>query len=174
MGYQGGVPTTRDAPPGTEEPKRFRPQLRYELIGCGLHGHELVGTDARHLREQDALFAREGSGLRWYRCLRCDSWLPLPPPEKPTRDHPPERDEIAVPLRGRPLRDRYVLRAIAIDRAIHVVLLAALAIVIFAFARHEPALRRLYLRVLNDLQGGAGGPITTSSASFLDRIRHFF
>ena len=32
--------------PGTEPPRRYRPRLRYELIGCGLHGHELLGTDA--------------------------------------------------------------------------------------------------------------------------------
>ena len=59
-------------PPGTERPRRYRPKLRYELIGCGLHGHELLGTDAAALRPQDDLFAREGGGLRWYRCLRCD------------------------------------------------------------------------------------------------------
>ena len=33
------------APPRTERPRRYRPKLRYELIGCGLHGHELLGTD---------------------------------------------------------------------------------------------------------------------------------
>ena len=46
-------------PPGTEEPRRFRPKLRYELIGCGLHGHEIVGMDAAALRAEDELFARE-------------------------------------------------------------------------------------------------------------------
>ena len=34
------------APPRTEPPRRYRPKLRYELIGCGLRGHELLGTDA--------------------------------------------------------------------------------------------------------------------------------
>jgi uncharacterized membrane protein (DUF2068 family) len=162
------------SPPGTESPQRFRPKLRYELIGCGLHGHELIGTDAAHLRDEDALFARESGGLRWYRCLRCDSWLPLPPPEQPSRDHPPERDEIELPLRGRPLRDRYVLRAIAVDRALHVVVLAALAVVIFVFANHKALLRREYFRVLDDLQGGAGGPVGGSSQGALTRLRHFF
>jgi hypothetical protein len=36
--------------PGTERPRRYPPRLRYELIGCGLHGHELLGTDAAALR----------------------------------------------------------------------------------------------------------------------------
>lgn len=49
--------------PGTEDPRRLRPSLRYELIGCSLHGHELLGTDARRLRQTDALFAREAEYL---------------------------------------------------------------------------------------------------------------
>ncbi|MEA2506572.1 MAG: hypothetical protein QOH48_1190 [Actinomycetota bacterium] len=164
----------QENPPGTEATKRFRPKLRYELIGCGLHGHELVGTDARNLRPQDALLAREGGGLRWFRCLRCDSWLPLQAPEHPAREHPPERDQIELPLRGRPLRDRYVLRTIAVDRAIHVLVLTVLAVLIFAFAKHETTLRRDYLKIMDVLQGGAGGPVTSSGSSALARLRHFF
>ena len=71
-------PSPHVAAPGTERPRRFRPKLRYELIGCGLHGHEILGTDAAALRAEDELFARDSGGLRWYRCLRCDSWLALP------------------------------------------------------------------------------------------------
>jgi uncharacterized membrane protein (DUF2068 family) len=168
------VKEAAENPPGTEDTQRFRPKLRYELIGCGFHGHELVGTDARQLRDQDALFARESGGLRWFRCLRCDSWLPLPPPVHPARDHPPARDELELPLRGRPLRDRYVLRAIAIDRAIHVLVLVALAVIIFTFARHKAMLRHDYFRILDDLQGGAGGPIGGSNTGALTRLRHFF
>src|SRR6185437_2880067 len=78
-------PSPHVAAPGTERPRRFRPKLRYELIG---------------------------GGLRWYRCLRCDSWLALTPPEHPARKYPPARDEIMLPLRGKPLRDRYILRLI--------------------------------------------------------------
>ena len=74
-------PSPHVAAPGTERPRRFRPKLRYELIGCGLHGHEILGTDAAALRAEDELFARDSGGLRWYRCLRCDSWLALTPPE---------------------------------------------------------------------------------------------
>jgi uncharacterized membrane protein (DUF2068 family) len=144
------------------------------LIGCGLHGHELVGTEAAHLREEDALVARESGGLRWYRCLRCDSWLPLGLPRQPSREYPPERDQIELPLRGRPLRDRYVLRAIAVDRAIHVVLLAGVAVIIFAFAGHKAILRRDYFRILDDLQGGAGGPVGGTGHSAFTRLRHFF
>lgn len=147
-------------PPGTEPPRRWRPKLRYELLGCGLHGHELVGTDVAELRGQDGLFARDGGGVRWFRCLRCDSWLPLPPPDQPTRRFAPNRDQIALPLRGRPLRDRFVLRAIAVDRVLHFLVLATLAAAVLLFAAHQSGLRGDYTRILNRVQGGVGGPLS--------------
>jgi uncharacterized membrane protein (DUF2068 family) len=164
-GTSGPAPGTAAFQPaaGTEEPRRFRPSLRYELIGCGLHGHELLGTDADHLRPQDRLFAWEdGGGVRWYRCLRCDAWLPLARPSEPQVEYPPERSEVRLPLRGRPLRDRYVLRLIAIDRALHVLVLSALAVAIFAFATHRSLLHHDYARVLAALQGAFGGPVARS------------
>ena len=59
----------------------------------------------------------------------------------PARDVPPERDEIELPPRGKPLRDKIVLRLIAINRALHFVVLGAIAIAIFVFASHRDALR---------------------------------
>jgi uncharacterized membrane protein (DUF2068 family) len=162
--------------PGTEKPRRFRPKLHYELIVCGLTGHELVGLDAGELRRpQDALFAREGpAGLRWYRCVRCDSWLPLAPPESPARQYPPERDEIELPLRGRALRDKIVLRLIAVDRAIHFVVLALLAVVIFFFAANTDRLRQPVYKALEDLQSGLGGPRSTAHRGIIYDLHHLF
>jgi uncharacterized membrane protein (DUF2068 family) len=170
------MPTRETQPPGTESPRRFRPKLRYELLGCGLHGHELLGTDARELRPQDAPFARDLDGLRWYRCLRCDSWLPLQPPaaDAAGAEHPPDRDAVSLPLRGRPLRDRFVLRAIAVDRVVHVLVLAALAVAIFLFAEHRSGLHHLYARVLNDLQGGLGGPVNDSGSGVINEFNRLF
>lgn len=161
-------------PPGAEQPRRFRPKLRYELLGCGLHGHELLGTDARTIRPVDALFAREYDGLRWYRCLRCDSWLPLEAPTSPTVDHPPPAESVRVPLRGRPLRDRFVLRAIALDRVIHVAILGALTVVIFIFAQHRDGLHHDYVRILNDVQGGLGGPLNDSHSGVISDVNRLF
>jgi uncharacterized membrane protein (DUF2068 family) len=143
-------------PPGTLiEPRRLRPTLHWELIVCGLVGHELVGTDAARLRPDDALVARELGGARFFRCLRCDSWLPLPAPEHPARDTPPGRAEIDLPLRGRPLRDKVVLRLIAVDRGLHFLVLGALAILAFVFASHRDQLKGSLGRAIIDLQGGA-------------------
>ena len=139
--------------PGLARPRRFRPRFHYELLACGLRGHELIGTDAAELRPEDALVARDIDGVRWHRCLRCDAWLPLAPPARPTRRHPPDRAQIELPLRGRPLRDKIVLRVIAIDRAIHFVVLGLLAGAIFVLAANRDQLRSVFYRVLADIQG---------------------
>jgi uncharacterized membrane protein (DUF2068 family) len=146
-------------PPGTQHPRRRR-QLDWELITCGVRGHALVGTDAAELRPQDAIVAREYDGVRWHRCLRCDGWFALPVPSAPTRPHPPDRAGIHLPLRGRPLRDRIVLRLIAIDRAFHFLILSLLGVGALAFEADRAGLRAPYYRILTDIQGGmAGGPV---------------
>ena len=137
-----------------ERPRRFVPRFHWELLVCGLGGHELVGLDAARLRPEDAVVAREINGVRWHRCLRCDSWLPIgPPPTQAPRAVPPDRDEIELPLRGRPLRDRAILRLIAINRALHFVGLAALGIAILLFSANRADLRDVVLRVTADITG---------------------
>jgi uncharacterized membrane protein (DUF2068 family) len=114
-----------------------------------------VGTDAAEVRLKDALLVREDArGTRWYRCLRCDSWLALPPPAHPTRRLPPERSEIELPLRGRALRDKIVLRLIAVDRGFHFVVLGALGVLVLVFSADRATLRHTFYKVLADLQGG--------------------
>jgi uncharacterized membrane protein (DUF2068 family) len=140
-------------PPGTVK-RRFRPKFHYELFVCGARGHILVGTDAEHVRRMDAAFVREYGGSRWYRCLRCDAWLPLPPPTRIKRPTPPQRNELKLPTRGRALRDKIVLRVIALDRAIHFLVLGSLAVLAFILASHRAQVTRLVGR-LNSLFFGA-------------------
>ena len=147
---------------------RTRPANRYELWTCGWKGHVLVGTDAAHVRAEDRAVVREADGVRWYRCLRCDDWIPETPPPRPTADRLPDRSAIELPLRGPLLRDRYVLRLIALDRALHVVLLTSLALVIFFFAGDHAALQRDYDQIVDAF----GGP--TRPHSFLGHFQHYF
>ena len=119
------------------------------------------------------MVVREQNGLRWYRCVRCDSWLPLPPPAAAARETLPPRDEIELPRRGKALRDRVVLRIIAIDRAIHFVVLALLSVVVFLFAGHEIRLRRAFYRVADAVQGGSVGP-QHHARGFLGSFEHIF
>ncbi|MGH3669851.1 MAG: DUF2127 domain-containing protein [Pseudonocardiaceae bacterium] len=163
------------APPGTERSVGVRRRLHYELIGCGLRGHELIGTDVATIRPGDDLLVREANdGLRWYRCVRCDAWVPLPPPDAPAREHLPERSEIELPLRGRPLRDRYVLRLIAVDRLVHFVVLGVLAAAVFFFAADRAALSPTFYRILDAVQGGVGGPNGQSGGGFLHELERAF
>jgi uncharacterized membrane protein (DUF2068 family) len=157
--------------PGTVKPKRFRPKLHYELLVCGVSGHELVGTDAAELRPQDHVLAVEAEGVRWHRCLRCDSWLPLPPPASPVREILPGRDELQLPLRGRPLRDKIVLRAIAIDRGLHFVVLGLLGLAILLFASRRAELRDTFYKVAADL---SGGPVQKDNVGLLGELNKLF
>jgi uncharacterized membrane protein (DUF2068 family) len=163
-----------ERPPGTRQPRRWR-HVDWELVACGWRGHTVVGTDAAELRPEDFALVRDEGQIRWHRCLRCDSWVALPVPSEPARRHPPEQPDIELPLRGKALRDKVVLRLIAIDRIVHFVILAALGIAVLAIARHETVYRTRFLRILTDLQGGvAGGPVQTSGhvglAGELDKL----
>jgi uncharacterized membrane protein (DUF2068 family) len=126
-------------------------------VACGFSGHALVGLDAELVREEDGVLVREDPPVRWHRCLRCDCWVALEAPAAPGRKSVPPREEIEMPLRGKALRDKYVLRLIAVDRAFHFLVLVLLGIGVLAFAGHETSLRDTYYRVLTDLQGGVGG-----------------
>src|SRR5439155_5627048 len=124
---------------------------------CGVRGHELLATDVAELRPEDAIVARDEGRLRWHRCLRCDSWLALQRPQQPTVRTLPPRERIEVPLRGKPLRDKIVLRLIAIDRAFHFLVLGLLGTAVLLFASHRGQLRNTFYRVTTDIQGGVGG-----------------
>jgi uncharacterized membrane protein (DUF2068 family) len=162
-------------PPGTQPPRRLRPRLHWELLWCSLRGHELVGTDAAALRPEDAILVREdASGTRWHRCLRCDSWLPLQRPEQPARPVPPARSQIELPLRGRPLRDRVVLRLIAIDRAFHLVVLVALGVLVLLFSADRATLKHTFYKVVADLQGGTVSGQSHASHGLLHTLDNLF
>ena len=151
-----------------------RRRLSYELLDCARRGHALVGADAAQIREEDHVLVRESGGVRWYRCLRCDAWVPQPPPDTPGRPDVPGRDEITLPLRGRLLRDRYVLRLISLDRALHCLVLSVLAVAVFIFAANKSLLHRDFIRIVTRLQGGVGGPVRTNHGSLERELTHLF
>ncbi|SFJ00209.1 DUF2127 domain-containing protein [Amycolatopsis sacchari] len=159
------------APPGTGPRQGW---LTYELLGCARHGHHLLGRDTARIRPEDAMVVREYDGLRWHRCLRCDSWVPLPPPAAPSRERLPDLHEVDVPLRGRLLRDRYVLRLIALDRLLHFVVLTVLAVAVFAFARERQSLSAPFFRITDALQGALGGRTGRSGDGLLGEATKLF
>src|SRR4051812_25052922 len=164
----------RVAPGVLVKPRRFVPRFHWELLVCGIGGHELVGTDAREVRESDAAVARDLGGVRWHRCLRCDSWVWLPEPVAPTIEFPPPREAIELPLRGRPLRDKVVLRLIAINRAAHFVVLSLIGVAILLFSANRANLHDVTLRVITDITGGTTTDATASGHGLRHEIDSLF
>jgi uncharacterized membrane protein (DUF2068 family) len=145
--------------PGTQHPRQHR-HIDWELVTCGIRGHALAHVDTSG--QEDPHLVREGDGVCWHRCLRCDGWFALPP-EAGVPQSAPAREGIVIPLRGKPLRDRIVLRLIAVDRLVHFIVLGLLGVGVLAFAANRNALRDAFYRVLTAIQGGvAGGPVQTT------------
>ena len=90
--------THREPAPG-HQPGTARPPQADEIVGAG----------SERIEPSDDDIVREIDGVRWHRCLRCDSWLPTHPPVGPGRAGLPPREEIELPLRGKPLRDKDIL-----------------------------------------------------------------
>lgn len=86
------------------------------------------------------------------------------------RKHPPSREEIRLPLRGRPLRDKIVLRVIAVDRAFHFLVLSAIAIAIFVLAARRNELRADFYRVVADFEGGVASRLNLPSHGILHTL----
>jgi uncharacterized membrane protein (DUF2068 family) len=173
------VETARHAshahPPGVGKGRKIGLKVHYELVGCGLHGHRIVGDDVAEIRPEDEVVVRDREGVRWHRCLRCDAWLPLEVPASAARQNLQSREEITIPLRGLPLRDRFVLRLISVDRVIHFIVLGAIAAAIFLFAQDRNHLKGTYTRVLNAIQGAVGGPLfDTKHNKLVGDINHLF
>jgi uncharacterized membrane protein (DUF2068 family) len=68
-----------------------------------------------------------------------------------------------------------VLRLIAVDRALHFVILAALAVAVFLIASHEQQLRADFYRIMADIQGGVGGgPLQSGQHGIVGRLDELF
>ena len=90
------------------------PRFSWDLRACGRHGHTTYAPDEPELRAR--LRAETPAGEAW-RCLRCGDYVPGPVGASgPAADAP-------IVLRGRALRDAFVLRLLAVERAVRGVLL---------------------------------------------------
>ncbi|UMB68439.1 DUF2127 domain-containing protein [Mycobacterium paraterrae] len=100
----------------------------FALRSCGLRGHATFAPDEPKLRER--LTVDTPVGEAW-RCLRCETFVVGPPRRSGPANTAPE-----IP-RGRFLRDRTLMRALAIERAFRAVifLLVAAGVVKFSGSR---------------------------------------
>lgn len=118
-----------------------------ELRVCGRRGHLTYAPSepelAAHLRGQTAL------GEAW-RCLRCGTWVLGPPQSSGPADQAP------VPERGKALRQRTILRLLAVERVVRALILIAAAYGVFRFESAQKALRGTFGRLVPAAEPLAG------------------
>jgi uncharacterized membrane protein (DUF2068 family) len=102
---------------------------------CGLHGHATYAPTEPALAAR--LQATTPSGHAW-RCLRCGAYVLGPPQGSGHADSAP------IVLRGKALRDTFILRFLALERGIRGILLVALAYGVWRFDGARGALKQVF------------------------------
>lgn len=140
-----------------------------ETITCGARGHCAPAATVRVLRPTDSRYGVDlADGRRLARCLRCDAWIDATAAPK-TVDALPTRDDLPKPRRGKLLRDAIVLRVIAVDRAIHAVVFALIAVALLIITLRLPTLQSFARSLNNDLTSLADTTGRNPSRSFVLR-----
>jgi uncharacterized membrane protein (DUF2068 family) len=107
----------------------------FALRSCGLRGHATFAPDEPKLRQR--LTVDTPAGEAW-RCLRCETFVVGPPRRSGPASTAPE-----IP-RGRFLRDRTLMRALAIERAFRCVIFLAVAAGVFKVNGSRERLRHAF------------------------------
>ena len=107
----------------------------FALRSCGLRGHATFAPDEPELRER--LKADTPAGEAW-RCLRCETFVVGAP-----RGSGPANTAPEIP-RGRMLRDRTLMRALAVERALRCVIFLAVAAGVFKVKGSREHLRHAF------------------------------
>ncbi|MFD3704147.1 DUF2127 domain-containing protein [Nocardia sp. NPDC058658] len=105
--------------------------MDWALRTCSWHGHYTYAPDEPDLRHR--LQVKTVAGPAW-RCLRCGTFVPGDPVGSGPADEAPE-----VP-RGQLLRDRWILKLLAIDRGFHGVLMLAGGLLVMRFRSDRQSL----------------------------------
>ncbi len=146
-----------------------QPHWHAETFVCSRRGHVVPAAQVALLRPEDAGVGLDlPDGRRLVRCLRCDSWREVPRPDDPAYPTLPPLAEIRLPRRGEALREAIILRVIAIDRMIHVVLFGLLFAVALSFELNLGPLRDQAQKILDALQTTAANS-SAASQGFLVR-----
>jgi uncharacterized membrane protein (DUF2068 family) len=112
---------------------------RWELLTCAFGGHMTYAPDDPALAAR--LSVNTAVGPHW-RCLRCGDFTAGPP----GASGPP--DEAPLVLRGKALRQAFIVRALAVERLIRAVLLALAAWAAWTFRGAQGSLQAAFDRDL--------------------------
>src|ERR1700742_2813902 len=107
----------------------------FALRSCGLRGHATFAPDEPQLRERLTVDTPAGDARR---CLRCETFVVGPPRRSGPANTAPE-----IP-RGRFIRDRTLMRALAIERALRAVIFLAVAAGVFKVNGSRERLRHAF------------------------------
>jgi len=107
----------------------------WSLRACARRGHVTYAPDEAELRQR--LHAKTPAGESW-RCLRCWDFVVGEP-----RGRGPA-SEAPVVLRGRVLRDAFVLRILAVERLIRAIVIGGLAYALVRFESAQTSLQHLF------------------------------
>jgi uncharacterized membrane protein (DUF2068 family) len=102
---------------------------------CARQGHITYAPDETHLRER--LRTETAVGEAW-RCLRCGDFALGEPHGSGPADQAPE-----VP-RGRALRDLFILRFLALERAVRGAFIVLVAWAVWRFSNSQDSVRKLF------------------------------
>jgi len=138
-----------------------------ETFVCAFRGHAAPATSARRLGSADWLVGVEAvGGGHLGRCLRCDAWV-LADPATADRDEIGDVAGLAVPERGKKLRDALVLKLIAVNRGIHAVVFALLAVGLLFLRARLGGLQDQARALVRNAGGGLAGTGQDTSRTFL-------
>jgi len=138
-----------------------------ETFVCAFRGHLAPAVNARRLDESDWLVGVEtAGGGHLGRCLRCDAWV-LADQAKANRDDVGDLSGMAMPERGKKLRDSLVLKLIAVNRGIHAIVFGLLAVGLFFLRNRLGGLQDQARALVRNAGGGLAGTGQDTSRTFL-------
>ncbi len=141
-----------------------------ETLVCSRHGHVLPAAKVTHLRPEDAGTGVDlPDGRRLAKCWRCDSWREVPRPTDPKHETLKPLAQMKVPRRGEELREAIIIRVIAFDRIVHVVIFGLLFGVALLFRLNIGPLHDQAKAILDALQATAANSSQGGSQGFLVR-----
>jgi uncharacterized membrane protein (DUF2068 family) len=138
----------------------------WSLLTCARKGHITYAPDESALR--DRLHVATPAGEAW-RCLRCGTYVHGEP-----QGHGPAQNAPLV-LRGRELRDAFIMRFFALERVIRGLVIAAAAYGVWRFSAHRGSIQRVFekdIPLLRPLAGQVGWDLDHSR--IVESIRHIF
>ncbi len=146
---------------------------------CSWRGHVAPGAELAEVSHEHYEFARVATdGRRLVQCLRCRCWVLASEPSRSSNEHavPYTASTLKHPRRGRALREAIIMRAIAIDKGLHAVVMLAVSVAAFVALNRLSAIRGWSQDLLNALgsarKGGGGVSSHGVLSGLLTRLNH--